>query len=185
MPIFGNPHSFAAEYHLEDDSMGVWMLGRICYWCDGKQLGTLENTVSLRDALFCIEQVEKGAGRRASRRFMSMSAFDAFRLLQGTMFSIPGDNEDFSSWEATANDEQWAWHNIHPMVDELDSSAAYYVHDEQLGRLIYHLDLSNPLEQTFEVQICPEELENVLKELGDSLRDIYRRECENSGLIEP
>ena len=37
MPIFGNPHSFAAEYHLEDDSMGVWML-------DGSVTGVTANS---------------------------------------------------------------------------------------------------------------------------------------------
>lgn len=67
-PIFGDVSRFAVEFELDRDCGGVWMFGRFFYWCGGQRVGNDEST-SLRDVLFQLEQMEWATGRRFSTRF--------------------------------------------------------------------------------------------------------------------
>lgn len=78
MPIIGETDRFAIEYELNSDYGGVWMFGRICFWCAGCRVGDPEMATSLRDVLFQLDQMRRDVGRRRNSRFTSMPATDVF-----------------------------------------------------------------------------------------------------------
>src|SRR2546423_1258440 len=117
-PIFGDVSRFAVEFELDRDYGGVWMFGRFFYWCGGQRVGNDEST-SLRDFLFHLEQMNWATGRRFSPRFGDIPAHKIFRLFSGSLWG-PADNISDLELELSMK-EQWPRHNTAPPVDVSDS----------------------------------------------------------------
>jgi len=89
--VVGEKSRFAIEYQLDLRYGGVWLYGAFCYWIADERVGDFEAGTSLRDALFQIEQVLKGRGRRdndelAPWRVIGLDTFagEEYRIAQYT-----------------------------------------------------------------------------------------------------
>src|SRR5262249_14258479 len=155
-------------YELAPDYGGEWMFGRFCYWCGDRRLGDYELGTSLRDVLFQLERVVGDAGRRTNARFDTISATEAFHILDDALF---GSTE--SKYFDVADEEQWARHNILPPVDVFNNCKAYVIDEAGVARVIY---ASDPYEEVQQFRVNSEEVDSALVAARNSLSEIYEQE---------
>ncbi|WP_077002788.1 Imm42 family immunity protein [Variovorax sp. KK3] len=169
MPIVGYATRFAVEYDLDQEHGGEWMLGRFCYWCNGRRLGDFELGTSLRDVLFQLDEIAKFKGNRANQRFGAMPSPAAFQLLDDALFQAT----DFVEAHL-AEDEQWARHKIIPSVDVFDRLKGFLIEDDHMARFIF---AEAPYTNVAERLLKPGELDAVLDDVRLKLNGIHEQEA--------
>jgi hypothetical protein len=155
---------------LNDDYGGVWMLGRVCFWCAGCRVGDFEMPTSLRDVLFQLDQMRRDTGRRENSRFDNVPATVFFRLVYDALFGGTGLSDS-----AIAEQEQWGRHNILPSVDVFDGWKAFLLENGETGRIVFS---AKPYEEIHEALVEVGLVDTVLDEGRHFLWEIYDREAE-------
>ena len=147
------------------------MFGRFFYWCGGQRVGNDEST-SLRDVLFQLEQMEWATGRRFSTRFGEMPAREMFRLVSRSLWG-PADSISDLELELSM-EEQWARHDIAPPVDVFNSCQVLLVENEHAGRIVFGQE---PYDELTEVEVKRGEVDAVLATARKELLKIFEREA--------
>jgi hypothetical protein len=87
--LIGNRQTIAVQYELDESHGNAWMLGRICYWINGSQIGDYDLGTSLRDVLFQLKYLVSDSGNRQGNSLCSLSPEEAFHSLDGALYGKP------------------------------------------------------------------------------------------------
>ncbi|WP_075240193.1 Imm42 family immunity protein [Xanthomonas oryzae] len=85
--IIGERKIFAVEFELDDNSGGLWMFGKFCYWIGGEMVGDFDNGASLRDIYLQMGPILKIKNRNIN--IFDFSPFEIHALIKSSVY---GDN---------------------------------------------------------------------------------------------
>jgi hypothetical protein len=86
--LIGNRSEFAIEYHLDADFGGVWLFGKVCYWINGRRIGSFELGTSLRDVLTQVHSLLKDSGKRHIGLRSKWASEEVFDELDNALYGI-------------------------------------------------------------------------------------------------
>lgn len=167
--IFGNPERFAIELEFLDQSGGLWMNGRSCYWISGERVGDFEVIDSLRDGLFCWEKMSYYRDR-SNKDISHLDTQELVTALYSGLYNTGLPNQDSDNQRAT--DGQWDRHNINPGTIVFKDWIIFLVTDETAARCLYARS-ADPLCTAKEQALSLGEFDRVLDETVTYLLNEY------------
>ena len=128
--ILGTKERFAVEWELDEDPGGQLLLGRVCFWAASARIGDYGLGTSLSDVLISLVYPVGDCGSRQSQRFCSMTASEAFSLVQSGLL------ESDPSFSRLVEDERWARFDVSIPVDVFDGYRMYLFDCSDTSRLV-------------------------------------------------
>jgi hypothetical protein len=128
--IIGNKESFAVQWQFDEQFGGTLLLGRICFWVGGSEIGEYNLGTSLTDVLLGLKYIVHDCGNRNGDRFCSMDAKDVFVQLHNGLF------ESDATLASRVEEEMWARFDVSLEVDVFDSYKIYLLDCRDCARLL-------------------------------------------------
>ena len=126
----GNRKRFAIQWDIDLDTCGPLLYGRVCFWVTDNMIGNYDACNSLLEVLGNLTYLVGDCGDRDSSRFCSMTAHDAFSLVQRGLF----ESDDTVS--SIVESERWARFDVSLPVNGLSSYRMYLFDCQSESRLL-------------------------------------------------
>ncbi len=164
--LLGSKKDFAIQYELTGFYNQI-IYGKICYWIQGKQIGSYEEII-LSDILLFLPTIIKDNGNRKHESFFIMEMDKLIHLLSGAAFL-----EGNVKIEEKANEEKWARFDISIPIDTFGDTFIFLIDSEENSRLIF----TDNAGKYFQTYIKRGYVDKVFLQLYNELNLIYSEKC--------
>lgn len=132
---FGNRSRFAITVNLNEDHGGVRLFGRMCYWVNGQQVGSICEIVSLGDILTAMTWTVADCGSREHCKLFASTAEGAFYSINNALYCVEGLEE--VGVEAIAEEETPARFDVSLAVGTFNGWKTYLVECGDKAKILY------------------------------------------------
>lgn len=129
--VIGEQKIFAIQYEIIE-VIDKLILGRICYFIEGMQIGNFDEVTILSDSFLFVPQIIKDNGNREHEVFFKMKKEKIYYLLGGQAYL-----DDYKKYEEIALAETWARFHIDMSLDVLDNMFAVLIDKGDRSRIVF------------------------------------------------
>jgi hypothetical protein len=163
---FGDRARFAVSFELNQNSGGLWMFGKFCYWIDGRTIRDYDQGTSLRDVIVALKWIVSDAGKPEDCRRFLMLGEDSYRAIDSSLYGYPENAAAESENGATAQFE------VCPSVDVFNGWKVYLIECEEKAKLLYKCSSDSSVS---EFLLRKGEFDECIQPAWDELNALYDR----------
>lgn len=132
---FGNRSSFAITIALDENHGGTRLFGHMCYWVNGQQVGSFDETVSLGDVLTAMTWIVGDCGSREHCELFKSTSDKNFRIINNALYC--GEGPEQVGVEAMSEEETPARFDISIAVTTFNGWKTYLVECGDEAKILY------------------------------------------------
>lgn len=180
--IIGNKETFAAQFELDDDYDGKWMLGKFCFYIQNEMVGYYDMGATLSDVMNCLNYVIQD---KPLRYYPKLFSIDAKIILKEIILECYDDSRDdapLSDMRITIADQCMDPFFIYAVNNEKDTKIIFGQAYQVVNRVRstnkitdkYNFD-EDPDNIISNIIISQKEFDTVIGETYLCLYDIYQK----------